>query len=513
MSLRAPRRLVAAAAVPALLAGVAIAAPAAAAPAKEPDYKGGAIALQTTLSLAGTTLLDLQLPEIVSFPAGGDKNLLELPAELSDLATLEVLNASAGIKDLKFAANARTARLSVLSDVIGADLINANCVADKLDVSGTSAVRGLTLVGQKVDLDGLVPGKRIEIPQELAALVTGAITLDERNKLDDGGVQVRALRIQLTIAPAALDAALKSVSETVRAVAKQVVTAVESATGQSIDTLLGEVKGATAAADKGATATKAEAKAERAEVRKGASSMDVRAASVAQEQSDTAQKQAVAEQTTAEQAAAEQATAEQAGTVKADEAEVARAGAEEQAASEAQLARRAERGAKGSTPAAAPASETDAAAAERAEAATTQGEVVPAQTAPAAPAPVAEEQAAATAPASSAEEPAAEAAKKSEPAAKAKKAAPSGKADLAKVSSALPKAAGDVTGLLNLDVIVSEVNCVGAKLTAAKAPATPSLPKTGGVGMADDIAVAGLGLLFAGSAAAFITRRRRHLSE
>ena len=98
MSLRAPRRLVAAAAVPALMAGVAVAAPANAAPAAdEPKYKGSAFALQARVALGGETLLDVMLPDIVTFPSGGDKNLISLPAELKDVATLKVLNASAGV--------------------------------------------------------------------------------------------------------------------------------------------------------------------------------------------------------------------------------------------------------------------------------------------------------------------------------------------------------------------------------------------------------------------------------
>lgn len=525
MSLRAPRRLVAAAAVPALLAGVAIAAPANAAPAaEEPKYKGAAFALQTKLGIGGENLLDLQLPDAVVFPAGGAKNLLGLPPELADLATLKVLNASAGLTELKFAANSSTTGLSILQGLIGAKVLNADCLADRLDVSGESLIAGLELAGTKIPIDTDSPNVKIELPKELSALLSGVITIDEQNLLPGGGMQIRALHVELVIAPEALGAALKAVNETVRAVAKQLVAVVEEATGQSLSSLLAQTNGAAphggAQADRGirsqAVATKAAkaqkseqaAKAEKAAIaRKAAKETSAREASVAQQE------------TTSTVAAGQAGTAEQASVSKADEASVARQSAAEQASTDAAMARRAERGAKPAEASAATEQQQadDAAAAARAENGTAQGQAEQARVEQAPAAPSADERAARTDRALAAER----TAKAEQKAAAAKQAeevraertasvksdgADLRTADRTTARAAAPKAKDAVTGLIDLEVIVSEVNCTGAKLAA---PPKRELPNTGGADLAGDMAVTGLGLLLAGSTVAFATRRRR----
>jgi hypothetical protein len=516
MSLRAPRRLVAAAAVPALLAGVAVAAPANAAPAAdEPKYKGSAFALQARVALGGETLLDLMLPDVVAYPTGGDKNLIGLPAELDDVATLKVLNASAGVRDRKFAANSSTAGLNLLGNLLGARVLNSDCTADQLKLAGDSEVAGLELLGTRVPVDP-GPNFRIEIPKELEALLKGSITIDEQNKLDNGGLQVRALHVNLVIAPDALGAALKSTLESVRKVAEQVVTTVESVTGQSLEQILGTTQVAKPAggaqADRSirskSVATKT-AKVEKAQATH-------KAASKAATQSKAAEQAKAAEQTRSE-AVAEQAqseaAAEQTSVSKADEAAINRHAAD-QAAAERAMAERAERGSKPTTDAAAAERQATEAAAARAEASTTQGNTVEApqgteaQAAPAAER--AEEKA--TAKAAAAEQVRAE-----KTVAKKADRADLGTPDRTAVRASAPKAApaaddDDIKGLIGLDVIVSEVNCVGARYAIKKDEPKRALPKTGGNGdMSRDIAVTGLGLLLAGSAAAFVTRRRgRH---
>lgn len=538
MSLRAPRRLVAAAAVPALLAGVAIAAPANAAPAAEqPKYKGAAFALQTKLGIGGETLLDLQLPDAVVFPAGGDKTLIDVPKELSDLVKLKVLNASAGLEGLKFAANSSTTGLSLLQGLVGAKVLDADCLADKLDVQGQSLIAGLELGGTKIPVDTDSPNVKIEIPKELSAFLVGTITIDEQNLLPGGGMQIRALHVDLAIAPDALGAALKAVNETVRAVAKQLVAVVEEATGQSLSSLLAQTNGAAphggAQADRSvrsqAVATKT-AKAEKATVaRKAAKETSAHRAFVAQqeaastaatEQADTAEQTSVSKADAKTSEVARQSAADNTGLAKTDEASVARQSAAEQASTEAAMARRAERGAK---PAEASATteqqQTDeAAAAARAENGAAQGQAEQAQVEQAPAASGAAERAERTNRALAAEG----AAKAEQKAAAAKRAeadraerTASHKSDGADLRTsdrttaraAAPKAK-EATGLIDLEVIVSEVNCTGAKLAVASPPKR-ELPNTGGADMAGDFAVGGLGLLLAGSAVAFATRRRR----
>jgi hypothetical protein len=67
------------------------------------------------------------------------------------------------------------------------------------------------------------------------------------------------------------------------------------------------------------------------------------------------------------------------------------------------------------------------------------------------------------------------------------------------------------TGLLHMDVVVSQVNCAGAQFVEAAAPVKPAvLPHTGANGHATrDLGVAGLGLIVAGSTAIGVARRRR----
>ena len=70
MTLRAPRRLAALVAAPALIAsGVAFAAPGAdAAATSEPTYKGSALALSVKVGLTGSSILDEVLPALVTYP-------------------------------------------------------------------------------------------------------------------------------------------------------------------------------------------------------------------------------------------------------------------------------------------------------------------------------------------------------------------------------------------------------------------------------------------------------------
>jgi hypothetical protein len=77
-------------------------------------------------------------------------------------------------------------------------------------------------------------------------------------------------------------------------------------------------------------------------------------------------------------------------------------------------------------------------------------------------------------------------------------------------TAAVPVAAAG-KGLLNLDVVVSQVNCGGARFVEAAAPVKPAvLPHTGANGHATrDLGVAGLGLILAGSTVIGRLRRRR----
>src|SRR4051812_38629882 len=164
MSLRAPRRLAALIAAPTLVAaGAMIAAPIAGAAdsaKSDPTYKGSALALSAKVQLAGSTLLDEVLPELVTYPPGSKKTLLELPDELSQLVTLKVLNASSEVSNGVLNSNAHTAGLGVLGDVVTAKVLNADCSANQGDVTGDSQVAGLTLAGTKVPVD---PGPNLKI--------------------------------------------------------------------------------------------------------------------------------------------------------------------------------------------------------------------------------------------------------------------------------------------------------------------------------------------------------------
>lgn len=524
MSLRAPRRFVAAAAVPALLAGVAVAAPANAAPAAdEPKYKGAAFALQARVALGGETLLDLMLPDVVTFPTGGDKNLLGLPGELKDVATLKVLNASAGIKDQKFAANASTAGLNLLGNLVGAAVLNSDCTADRLKLAGDSQVVGLELLGTKIPVDP-GPNFRIDIPKELEALLKGSIVIDEQNKLDGGGIQVRALHINLVIAPDALGAALKSALASVRQVAQQLTATVEAATGQTLDELLTKTTKTVAPqggaqADRSvrsktvATKTAKVAKADKAEVTASSRKAAAPKAATSTEEASVAGEHARTE-----------TAAENTGVSKADEAAVARQSAADQAAAERQLSDRAERGAKPAEAQSATSEQqaAEAAAAARAEGSTAQGRTDTVQ------APATQADATQAERADHADQAiAAEQATRTEQKAVAAQTAENDRAQRtaankgdgavlraterteARVAAPAADDDDDIDGLVGVDVIVSETNCVGARFAKAQPPKRV-LPKTGGGDMAQDMAVTGLGLLLAGSAAAFVTRRRRN---
>lgn len=491
MTLRAPRRIAAVLAVPALLAGgVAAAAPGAEAATGEPTYKGSSMALSVKVNLAGSSLLDEVLPGLVTYPPGAKTSLLELPEELSELVTLKVLNASSGVNDGVLESNAHTASLGVLGEVITARVLNADCTSNAGDTSGDSQVAGLALAGTKVPVDP-GPNVKIEIPDALAALVKGSIVIDEQVPVGDGGTQVRALHINLVVAPAAIEDALNSVIATVRETAEQLKVVVEEVTGKSLDQLVGVAK-----AEKAQQAEKA-AKAKAApSSKKGAQNADR-----AEVRASAAAPAAPAAAETPAEAAAPAAPA--AGAEKTDGADVeGEALAEEQAeaesveeAEEAAAAERAERAAKGSK------ADQDVPA-EESGSTELSGDVDASETAQSSdPAVVAEE----ARPAAPAPAPVPAPAKAKE------KAAPSDLPLLDKVQAAIP-AADSIAGALGLDIIVSQVTCEGAPGVAeVKQVNRPEqLPGTGGNGDAvRNVAVAGLGLLLAGGTAVGLTRRRR----
>ncbi len=82
------------------------------------------------VGLAGSSVLDEILPELVTYPPGAKKTLIELPEELAELVSLKVLNASSEVSDGKLASNAHTTGLSVLGEVITAKVLNADCIGE-----------------------------------------------------------------------------------------------------------------------------------------------------------------------------------------------------------------------------------------------------------------------------------------------------------------------------------------------------------------------------------------------
>ncbi len=490
MSVRAPRRIAALIAVPtALAAGVVLASPAQGAPKdSEPTYKGSALALRAQVGLAGSSVLDEILTELVTFPSGGKKALIELPEELKDVVGLKVLSVLSDVKDGKLESNAHTAGLNVLAGLVTARVINADCTADGGTVAGDSQIADLALAGTKSPVDA-GPNTKIEIPAEFASFLSGGITIDEQTETDGGGLRVRALHINLVVAPAALEDALKAVSAAVRAAAEQVKVALEAATGKSLDSILGltDAKPAKPATQKsrGANAT------DRAELRAEAAAPKAAAPKAATESTGST------ETTGTIDAAAPGAEAQAAEAQKSDGAEVDRkavAGADAtetdeaavEAAEDAAAAQRAEQAEKGAR-----AGESDAAAAQE-----------QAERAAASDAAIAEQQAAT-----------AEVTQQRE-SARAESTSKNKSADLkAPDRAAAPTVDSDVIGALGVDVVVSEVTCSGKDgvvVVDEVPPPDDDLPDTGANGnAARDIAVTGLGLLAAGSAAVLVTVRRR----
>ncbi|GAA0635034.1 hypothetical protein GCM10009547_43980 [Sporichthya brevicatena] len=494
MTLRAPRRIAALLAAPAFVAaGVAAAAPGAdAASTTEPTYQGSALAVSAKVGIAGSTILDEVLPGLITYPPGATKSLLELPAELSQLVSLKVLNASSEVQDGKLVSNASTANLGVLGDVIGAKVITADCLSDAGQNSGDSQVAGLTIAGTKVPVDP-GPNVRIELPDALAAFVKGSIVIDEQVKTADGGLQVTALHINLVVAPTALDDALNSVIASVREAAQQVKVVLEEVTGKTLDQLIGKVDKSAGDKKTARTPKKGAQDADRAEVRASAAAPAApQAATETEAATEAAAPAAEAEQAAPvqktdgaaveETTVAEESTAAEDTTATEDAAatEDATAAEDTDAAAAAERAERSEKGAK----AAQPAAETS-----------TDPAVAPA---PAEAAPVA-------APAAPADVKPADS--KSE--AKNEKAGKKAGSDLAAIDTvrkAVPSAA-DIAGAVGVDIVISQVTCDGEP--GKEVAKVNQLPGTGGNGDATrDVAIAGLGLLAAGGAAVYVTRRR-----
>jgi chemotaxis protein histidine kinase CheA len=497
-----------------LAAGVATAAPVAAA-SKDPDvpkYKGGAIAIRVQLGVGGQTLLDTVLPDPIKFPTGGAANVLELPKELSQVATLQVLDESAGIgRDNIFAANAHTAGLSVLGNLVGALVLNSDCTANRREVRGDSQVAGLTLLGNKIPVDP-GPNFAVEITDALKTLISGGIYIDEQSDLPDGGKQIRALHVHLVVAPSALQTALNSAIAEVRAVAEHLTTAVENATGETLNTLLAQTHGA-GEGTHGALAEKRVRAAAKAE-HSSRETSHAKVAAPVQQAAPAAHAAPQAPVAAAAPAAAQSASTAQTGTTKADGAAIDRHAATESATqTDATASRdqamdeRAERGAKTAEQA------QDAQQAAATQQASAQNQQTAADSAAAAQrAQTTERTVTANREAKQAAD-AKAATTREETRAKYFAHDKGDGADLsvaerASAPKVTPQASDDVAGLVGVDVIVSQVDCTGAELLAKH----HNLPKTGGDSkVSRDLAASGLALLMAGSAAVYAVRRRgRH---
>jgi len=340
-----------------------------------------------------------------------------------------------------------------------------------------------------------------------------------------------------------LASALRSTLPQVRALAERVTGAVETVTGQTLEQLLGkqqestggrhgaladgDVRGQASAPKAGHTqvthAAGAAAVARPAVPAATATGSDTAAAAAGSSAAAPAGQSATANTSTAERKADDAAVARQAQDTDA------RGTADEQA-----LDRRAERGAKSADPAPPPAAPEDSTA----SGAAVQQSPDPAPASPqqsdevaAGPAsqPVVTEQSPgarygsgpATEPAQpdSADVSRGDAAALSHPTARAAAARAGDKSDGSDLSlrqravaplTAVPVATAG-KGLLNLDVVVSQVNCAGARTVEAAAPVKAAvLPHTGANGHATrDLGVAGLGLILGGSTVIGRLRRRR----
>jgi LPXTG-motif cell wall-anchored protein len=555
MTMSAPRRLAVAVSVPVVLAsGLAVALPAEAA---TPGYHGSSFAIKVQVGLAGTTLLDQILPDAITFPSGGDTALLELPSELSEVATLKVLNAASAVtKDHILASNARTAQLSVLNNLVTASVLNSDCTAANLKLAGDSQVTGLAIAGTRIPIDP-GPNFKVEIPTALAPFLSGGIYIDEQDTLPTGDLRIRALHVRLVVDPLGLQSALKAVTDGVRKVAEEVTGAVERATGKTLEALEAQARTARAAvapAASTATATATTPKATTVDPRAGSHQNDARQSSARDAQVRSAVEQKAAHerlvaQRDAEAAAAEQQAVEAQGRADAaaDAAAKANAAAEQPGAEASQESapEQSTAAAKKSDRAAVPgrdAAGSDAAGGTTVSQAGGRSSTESWQQRAGRLRPEQAQEAAASAQADATEaRKAADGAHARAEAARAGKAggetapAASGtrvatKSDRAAAAPAaatgpaqasVPAAEADNLGTVGVDVIVSQVTCKGfqavkavmkpAKPTDASSIAKPDLPKTGGNGNATvAVGATGLGLLLAGSGAVFAVRRRRH---
>lgn len=500
MSLRAPRRIATCLAVPTALAAAVILVPPTAqgAPAKhEEKYKGSALAVSAKVGLAGQTLLDEILPSLVTFPEGGVDTLLEVPVE--GVVDLKVVNASSGLEDDTLVSNASVAALDVAAGLVTADVLTADCTAKDLNVEGDSLVAGLALAGMKIPVDA-GPNFEVEIPDALSALIKGGITIDEQTESEDGELRVRALHINLVVAPDAIPAALASVSEAVRAAAETIKGAVEAATGMSLEELLGQTEAEPDAKPEAGKAERATAPkvgaqaAERQQLRADAAAPQAPAAATATEESTTATETS-------------DAAAPAASSGKSDDAAIDREAAAAQDDAQSDTEATDENTGKALDARA----EQAAAEADAAQPDTTQADTTQADAAAQAQATRAE----ATDAALAAEQ--AKAAEQAQQREAAREASTSkNKADGAALAApdraAAPAIDDSIVGALGIDVVISQVTCKGAEapvVVAEEPKEKPELPKAGGNGvLSRDLAVAGLGLLAVGSAAVFVTRRR-----
>ncbi|MFC4856377.1 choice-of-anchor P family protein [Actinophytocola glycyrrhizae] len=131
----------------AALAAVLTAPPAVA----ERGPSGSAYALSVATTLLNQPLVKIDPRPTAVYPRGGSDSLVEVGPDAAGLVTANALNASSVLRGRTLISEAGIADVTV-KNILSASLISADCEAGPSGVTGTSAVAGLTVLGQRIDV-------------------------------------------------------------------------------------------------------------------------------------------------------------------------------------------------------------------------------------------------------------------------------------------------------------------------------------------------------------------------
>jgi hypothetical protein len=136
---------------------------------------GSAYALSVKTTLLSQPLAKIDPLPIAVYPRGGGDSVAEVGPNAVGLVTANALNASSLLKGRTLVSEASIADVAV-KNILSASVISADCTAGPSELSGTSSIAGLTVLGQRID---------VTVPGEIDVLGIAKVRINEQIRKGD----------------------------------------------------------------------------------------------------------------------------------------------------------------------------------------------------------------------------------------------------------------------------------------------------------------------------------------